>query len=158
MDNTREKLIELLGYETCKDKECIGCKHYSDEQGCIDYLKAELADHLVANGVTIGYEPLRLNCSEDFAEKLAEYLRNSPVMIMSEEPQMEYCGWIPVTERLPESYKLVLAVCKSGKIFVGEYVDLGWRTLWRIKTARDSTKEITRIVTHWMPLPEPPKP
>lgn len=65
--------------------------------------------------------------------------------------------WIPVTERLPESYKLVLAVCKSGKIFVGEYVDLGWRTLWRIKTARDSTKEITRIVTHWMPLPEPSK-
>ena len=65
--------------------------------------------------------------------------------------------WIPVTERLPESYRLVLAVCKNGKIFVGEYVDLGWRTLWRIKTARDSTKEITQIVTHWMPLPEPPK-
>ena len=65
--------------------------------------------------------------------------------------------WIPVTERLPEVYKLVLAVCKSGKIFVGEYVDLGWRTLWRIKTARDSTKEITQIVTHWMYLPEPPK-
>lgn len=65
--------------------------------------------------------------------------------------------WIPVTERLPEAYKLVLAVCKSGKIFVGEYVDLGWRTLWRIKTARDSTKEITQIVTHWMPLPDPPK-
>lgn len=65
--------------------------------------------------------------------------------------------WIPVTERLPESYEPVLAVCNSGKIFVGEYVDLGWRTLWRIKTARDSTKEITRKVTHWMPLPEPPK-
>jgi hypothetical protein len=65
--------------------------------------------------------------------------------------------WIPVTERLPDKYQLVLAVCKIGKIFVGEYVDLGWRTLWRIRTARDSTKEITWIVTHWMPLPEPPK-
>ena len=65
--------------------------------------------------------------------------------------------WISVKDRLPEAYNLVLAVCKSGKIFVGEYVDLGWRTLWRIKTARDSTKEITQIVTHWMPLPEPPK-
>ena len=65
--------------------------------------------------------------------------------------------WIPVSERLPEAYNLVLALCRSGKIFVGEYVDLGWRTLWRIKTARDSTKEITQIVTHWMPLPEPPK-
>lgn len=65
--------------------------------------------------------------------------------------------WVPVTERLPDKYQLVLAVCKNGKIFVGEYVDLGWRTLWRIRTARDSTKEITWIVTHWMPLPEPPK-
>ena len=65
--------------------------------------------------------------------------------------------WIPVTERLPDKYQFVLAVCKNGKIFVGEYVDLGWRTLWRIRTARDSTKEITQIVTHWMYLPQPPK-
>ena len=65
--------------------------------------------------------------------------------------------WIPVTERMPDEYQIVLAACKSGKIFVGEYVDLGWRTLWRIRTARDSTKEITQIVTHWMPLPEAPK-
>lgn len=65
--------------------------------------------------------------------------------------------WIPVTERLPDKYQLVLAACKNGKIFVGEYVDLGWRTLWLIRTARDSTKEITQIVTHWMPLPQPPK-
>ena len=86
-----------------------------------------LADHLIANGVTFATD-------NNVGDK-----------------------WIPVTERLPDTYRLVLAVCKSGKIFVGEYVDLGWRTLWRIKTARDSTKEITQIVTHWMPLPEPPK-
>ena len=65
--------------------------------------------------------------------------------------------WIPVTERLPEEKQLVLAVCKSGKIFVGDYWDCYGTIIWRIRTARDSTKIITQIVTHWMPLPEPPK-
>ena len=65
--------------------------------------------------------------------------------------------WIPVTERLPEEKQLVLAVCKSGKIFVGDYWDCYGTIIWRIRTARDSTKNITQIVTHWMPLPEPPK-
>ena len=88
-------------------------------------------------------------------EKKADFLIANGVTIATDNNVGH--KWIPVTERLPETYRLVLAVCKNGKIFVGEYVDLGWRTLWRIKTARDSTKEITQIVTHWMPLPEPPK-
>lgn len=65
--------------------------------------------------------------------------------------------WIPVTERLPEEKQLVLAVCKSGKIFVGDYWNCYGTIIWRIRTARDSTKNITQIVTHWMPLPEPPE-
>ena len=64
--------------------------------------------------------------------------------------------WIPVTERLPEENKLVLAVCKSGKMFVGDCWNCYGTIIWRIKTARDSTKNIMQIVTHWMPLPEPP--
>ena len=65
--------------------------------------------------------------------------------------------WISVKDRLPEEKQLVLAVCKSGKIFVGYYWNCHGTIIWAIKTARDSTKNITQIVTHWMPLPEPPK-
>ena len=66
--------------------------------------------------------------------------------------------WIPVTERLPEDEEAVLILCKIGKMFVGYRKQLyGGEYVWRILTARDSTKEITQIVTHWMPLPEPPK-
>ena len=65
--------------------------------------------------------------------------------------------WIPVTERLPEEKQIVLAVCKSGKIFVGDYWNCYGTIIWRIRTARDSTKNITQIVTHWMPIPQPPK-
>jgi hypothetical protein len=68
--------------------------------------------------------------------------------------------WIPVTERLPEEEELVLIVCKNGARFVGycgkQYYDLERR--WRIKTALNSTKLLNKgRVTHWMPLPEPPK-
>lgn len=68
--------------------------------------------------------------------------------------------WIPVTERLPEDETLVLILCKNGAMFVGycgkQYVDKERR--WHIKTALNSTKLLNLgRVTHWMPLPEPPK-
>ena len=66
--------------------------------------------------------------------------------------------WIPVTERLPEDDEVVLIACKIGKMFVGYHKHLyPGCEVWRILTARDSTKKITYTVTHWMPLPEPPK-
>ena len=68
--------------------------------------------------------------------------------------------WIPVTERLPEGDERVLILCKNGAMFVGycgkQYLDYERR--WRIKTALNSTKLLNiGRVTHWMPLPEPPK-
>ena len=130
MDSIREKIIELL-CNSPKAEPPEGVK-----TGVDIYSVSKVADHLIANGVTIN----RGTDDTSVAYNLSPTNK-----------------WIPVKERLPESQKRVLAVCKSGKIFVGEFVDLGWRTLWRIRTARDSTKEITQIVTHWMPLPEPPK-
>ena len=68
--------------------------------------------------------------------------------------------WIPVTERLPEGEELVMIHCKNGAMFVGycgkQYCDYERR--WRIKTALNSTKLLNLgRVTHWMPLPQPPK-
>ena len=73
-----------------------------------------------------------------------------------EQGKKDAVKWIPVTERLPEDGELVLAMCKIGKMFVGYQRRYLSRSGWWIKTARDSTKEITQIVTHWMPLPEAP--
>lgn len=74
--------------------------------------------------------------------------------------------WISVDERLPEledgrnwgNYSArsirVLCVCKQrkGKVFVkeGYYELFSNKPCWRIPGSIDS-------VTHWMPLPEPPK-
>ena len=64
--------------------------------------------------------------------------------------------WIPVTERLPDSERWVLAWYKNlnmpgGRaekaIYMCDDYDPYWRPL-----ERDITE-----VTHWMPLPQPPK-
>ena len=57
--------------------------------------------------------------------------------------------WIPVTERLPEKYKNVLTVRTDGKIrfdAIGS-LDVWYEEVWHTGNP----------VTHWMPLPMPPK-
>jgi len=53
--------------------------------------------------------------------------------------------WIPVGERLPNSYLTVLSLSKNGDIKV-DFVQP--KKIWYL--GRNN-------VTHWMPLPKPPK-
>lgn len=57
--------------------------------------------------------------------------------------------WISVDEALPIYDGLVLAIDKNSTIRLGIYTDLGW-------TSQFGNPIVTRI-THWQPLPEPPK-
>ena len=54
--------------------------------------------------------------------------------------------WIPVTERLPEKSGDYLVFDACGNLYVNE-----WHFLLRMWQFDDSR------ITHWMPLPEPPK-
>jgi hypothetical protein len=89
-----------------------------------------VADHLIANGVT-------------FAED-----NNVP------------SKWIPVTEKVPDTAERVL-VCKTwlGRVYkpvYGYYQDFpNQKGCWYILTEEGYYPQ--REVTHWMPLPEPPK-
>ena len=87
----REKLIKLL---QCSPTDSFG-----------NHGVGALADHLIANGVTVQ-------------------------------------NWIPVTERLPEVRVPVL-------VYDGEYVD--GREFY------DLSYVSKYGITHWMPLPDPPK-
>lgn len=56
--------------------------------------------------------------------------------------------WIPVTERLPEDDRSVLVTCgRYYKSFIARY-NHTWKK-WRVSG--------TLHITHWMPLPLPPK-
>lgn len=117
----REKLIELLA-DCCdmRDKRCVGCK--LDLPEAVDCKKdrfGKLADHLIANGVTVQ-------------------------------------EWIPVTDRLPEH---------RGDVLVCAFWHEKWQTRigwfakdmdgWHVKASNEYHIDIS--VSHWMPLPEPPK-
>lgn len=48
----REKLIDLLGADTC-GYDCVACEHNGNEDACIRHLKESMADHLLANGIVV---------------------------------------------------------------------------------------------------------
>ena len=114
--DVREKLIEIL------EEPCGGL-----------YPACELADYLIANGVTVQ-------------------------------------EWISVTERLPEEDKDYLVItnafgrCSSVKIrsfakdgeTIDEYDLAGKKYVWYF-WSNEYGYVSTNSVTHWMPLPEPPK-
>lgn len=82
--------------------------------------------------------------SAPFSEFLADYLISNGVTFQQ---------WIPVTERLPEEGDRCLCNVKSFA-FPGSF----YRTILRYsKVGFHDGCVYEEGVTHWMPLPEPPK-
>ena len=59
--------------------------------------------------------------------------------------------WIPVEERLPVSCDLVVALTNGGDRIIAKRDKNGWLRYGGYETER------LRPITHWMPLPVPPK-
>lgn len=63
--------------------------------------------------------------------------------------------WISVKDRLPENIRSVLVIAKELKMpTIAWYGNV--KNIWHL-TERDFCKNTNFVVTHWMPLPEPPK-
>ena len=60
--------------------------------------------------------------------------------------------WIPVTERLPKEHENVLVADKENNICIASYEPLWDGMVWNVLFDNKILP-----VTHWMPLPEPPK-
>jgi hypothetical protein len=83
---------------------------------------------------------------EELATDIAEKIKSAGLLREESEP----C-WIPVTERLPDSKMEVLV---SSGMFSPLMEVAFWDGLFY--SAWDGKTEVV-AVTHWMPLPEPPK-
>lgn len=127
MADLREKLVELIGTTQYGNRSYIG---QNFQQGFIE----KIADHMIANGVTFGKDTNV--CSK----------------------------WIPVTERLPEDDLPKDSKRKSIKVLVTYKTSSGVPVVrtqvrekepWFNSKGWDWTKH--EPITHWMPLPEPPK-
>ena len=61
-------------------------------------------------------------------------------------------GWISVKDRLPEEENACLAVDNERRVVIGRYKSAG-----NCSVSWYSTMIFFPPITHWMPLPEPPK-
>ena len=78
---------------------------------------------------------------------IADYLCDNGVTVQK---------WIPVTERLPDSQADVLVVAfwhERWQPMIGWHSERGKK--WRVFTSHGA--RVPGGVTHWMPLPEPPR-
>ena len=69
-------------------------------------------------------------------------------MLIDDAPTID--GWISVKDRLPEEGVRVLVWEKHGSAYVA-YVNKQVSGVWQIGDTNGA------IITHWMPLPEPPE-
>ncbi len=69
--------------------------------------------------------------------------------------------WISVKDRLPEKFKTVLIYCKNKTIRGGTVCHIGScdNGFWFLarQAGTESFPDLEWEVTHWMPLPQPPK-
>ena len=90
-----------------------------------------------------GYYQKADSCS---IEKLADHLISNGVTFATDN---NVGGkWIPVTERLPESFETVLVYDSTGKRIEAAYMTRHKEWVGVV---------IKNEITHWMPLTEPPK-
>lgn len=82
----------------------------------------------------------------DAIEKLQEQLGWKEHFDILTELDCNLPKWIPVTDRLPEKHERVLVYSKATRM--GRSIDF---------INSDGNWYTTSQVTHWMPLPEPPK-
>lgn len=99
-----------------------------------DHIRKKLVE-LINEGIDMRVPSLTLG------ERLADHLIANNVTVQE---------WIPVSERLPEDGDVVI-------IWVTSYMELGWYdadvAAWKSEYVNDYEGD----VTHWMPLPQPPK-
>ena len=101
----------------------------------------------------------------DVREKLVELLREAPYNIFGNKLGNCYFDscleliadhlitnsvtvqeWISVKDRLPEQGEEAICIAADGDMMIGKYTEWGWMFPCYFED-----------LTHWMPLPQPPK-
>ena len=133
--DVREKLVELIFDSLCRhiDKSCK--------------LAENIADDLISNGVTVQE-------NVEISDELLKQLKNAPITICKEEPSIEVVQeWISVNDRLPEEKVNCIVYYKHAYCDNDDYWAIGICFYNGEKFQMDWSYK----VTHWMPLPKPPK-
>jgi hypothetical protein len=125
--------------------------------GCARHWAEVIADGLIAHGVTVQY-------NTEITDELLKQLRSAPLTVLHEEPTIEFVQeWISVKDRLPDNkehdWVLAQVVEDNGFMHIPKVMEYRQqRNDWFEETyGWLSEHNGAFTVTHWMPLPQPPK-
>lgn len=146
--DVREKLVELF----FDAQQTVSVPYGMDTENATRYIFEQMADHLIAHGVTVQDEPVKMVIPEGVDEKaLMEMIRNAPLQILPCEPVQE---WISVDDRLPDKLGNYLTYDpRYGDIEIYHYMGFGEWDHHR----NGITDAEGHGFAHWMPLPPAPK-
>ena len=136
----------IAGLRNCVTTQFTGCKDcpaYCRSSNCLNRLHTAAADTLETQQRRIAELEAEL---KDERHRHDRYVDFELAQAQELEKLRAERRWIPVTERLPEENTEVLTYRESGVD-----VERHLRTCWDYDDISDYP------VTHWMPLPEPPK-
>ena len=148
MPNTREKLIELF----LNAEQMVHVPYGMNTKEAEKYIFEQMADHLIANGVTInrGTEdtPVAYNLSPT-EQKWISVKDRLPKPCDKEPEWSETVLFRTITGRLYSGYR------NQGKLPTSFYDDDWYPPYWMDESEQIEVED--EYVTHWMHLPEPPK-
>ena len=80
-----------------------------------------------------------------FSEPVTTYAKLA-IEALEKENGVTVQEWISVDDRLPEQGEEAICIAADGDMMIGKYTEWGWMFPCYFED-----------LTHWMPLPEPPK-
>ena len=80
-----------------------------------------------------------------FSEPVKTYAKLA-IEALEKENGITMQEWISVKDRLPEQGEEAICIAADGDMMIGKYTEWGWMFPCYFED-----------LTHWMPLPEPPK-
>ena len=80
-----------------------------------------------------------------FSEPVTTYAKLA-IEALKKENGVTVQEWISVNDRLPEQGEEAICIAADGDMMIGKYTEWGWLF-----------PRYFEDLTHWMPLPEPPK-
>ena len=145
-----DELVKRLR-EPCQYENCVLCQQAADAIEERDKYALSLQHEMMAEAESHIEAMGRLNKQVEELQKQVAYWQRELAKSMCEVTlrESEKPCWIPVTERLPKEDEEVLVVAVNDFDTYDRWAAVDW--LYRGEWQQHS------IVTHWMPLPEPPK-
>ena len=80
-----------------------------------------------------------------FSEPVTTYAKLA-IEALKKENGVTVQEWVSVDDRLPEQGEEAICIAADGDMMIGKYTEWGWMFPCYFEE-----------ITHWMPLPQPPK-